>query len=107
VPKGLDSISLVPTLLGKAGQQEHPYLYWEFHEGGFSQAVLIGSRWKGIRLKRRDAPIQIFDLQNDLGEQTDAAADHPDLVARVRQLFTDARTDSPLWPIHDAPAGKK
>jgi arylsulfatase A len=29
-----DGISLLPTLLGKDGQDEHDYLYWEFHREG-------------------------------------------------------------------------
>ena len=83
-PANLDSISLVPTLQGRDNQQaKHEYLYWEFYEGGVSQAVLLEGRWKGIRLKSRTAPMQLYDLQNDLGEQHDVAADHPDIVARI------------------------
>ncbi|MBM3892187.1 MAG: arylsulfatase, partial [Verrucomicrobia bacterium] len=38
----LDSISFVPALLGKDSEQKkHDYLYWEFFERGFSQAVLM------------------------------------------------------------------
>src|SRR5207302_3591293 len=37
-PQGLDGISMVNALLGNK-QQDHEYLYWEFHERGFSQAV--------------------------------------------------------------------
>ena len=49
-PDGCDSISFVPTLLGKsAAQPQHEFLYWEFHEGGFKQAALYQGRWKGIR----------------------------------------------------------
>ena len=66
---GLDSISLVPTLLGRGTQARHEYLYWEFYEGGFSQAVLLDGRWKGIRLKSPTAPIQLFDLATDPGER--------------------------------------
>src|SRR5690606_10599087 len=48
LPDGLDSISFVPTLLGKPDQQgEHEFLYWEFHERGFLNAALYRGRWKG------------------------------------------------------------
>ncbi len=51
-PAGLDGISMVPALLGErsAGraQQDHEYLYWEFSEKGFAQAVPIGD-WKAVR----------------------------------------------------------
>ena len=59
----------MPTLLGRGTQTTHDYLYWEFHEGGFSQAVLLEGRWKGIRLKSPAASIQIYDLALDPGER--------------------------------------
>jgi arylsulfatase A-like enzyme len=74
-------------------------LYWEFHEGGFSQAVLLDGRWKAIRLKSRRAPIELYDLHADLGEEKDLAAAEPAVVERVRVAFEKERTDSPEWPI--------
>lgn len=103
-PPARDGLSFAPTLLGQPGQKAHEYLYWEFHEGGFSQAVLLAGRWKAIRMKRRAAPIALYDLQSDLGEARDVAADHPDLVEKARGLFQTARTDSPFYPPKDAPA---
>jgi arylsulfatase A-like enzyme len=114
-PENIDSISILPTLLrrrvpsGKAmalrtqPQPEHAHVYWEFHEDGFSQAVLIHGRWKGIRLKRLDAPIQLYDLQTDPGERNNIAAARPVLVKQVDFLFRTERTDSPLWPIKETP----
>jgi hypothetical protein len=63
-------------------------------------------RWKGIRLKRRNAPVQIYDLDADPGEQANIADAHPEIVARALALFKDARTDSPLWPIQEAVSKK-
>jgi hypothetical protein len=59
--------------------------------------VRIG-RWKGVRLgghERADAPIQLYDLETDPGEAQDVAAQHPDIVARVRAVM-QARTESPV-----------
>ena len=118
VPKKLDSISIVPTLLkprlqaGRATpgmtrpQPEHRHLYFEFHEGGFSQAVILGGRWKGIRMKNLDAPIEIYDLHTDSGEERNIADAVPSVVKHVELLFRTERTDSPLWPIKDPPAEK-
>ncbi|HEX7861915.1 MAG TPA: arylsulfatase [Verrucomicrobiae bacterium] len=115
-PENLDSISIVPTLLrsrnhaGRAvanvgrAQPEHRFLYFEFHEGGFSQAVILDGRWKGIRLKRLDAPIQLYDLQLDPAEKRDIAASNHSVVKHVELLFRRERTDSPLWPIKEPPA---
>ena len=41
-PLDRDSISFVPTLLGRSDEQQaHDYLYWEFYEGGSAQAVRL------------------------------------------------------------------
>jgi arylsulfatase A-like enzyme len=104
VPANLDSISFVSTLTGKDSEQKkHDYLYWEFFERGFSQAVLMEGRWKAIRLRSRSAPIELYDLKNDIAEQNNVAAEHPDLVAKATELFKTARTDSLLWPVKDGP----
>jgi len=96
-PAGLDSLSLVPTLLGRGTQPTHPYLYWEFYEGGFTQAVLLDGRWKGIRLKSPDAPIRLYDLANDPGEASDAASREPTLVERIAAIMRDAHVDNEHW----------
>jgi arylsulfatase A len=47
-PPGLDGVSMARTLRGEK-QPGQAFLYWEFHERGFQQAVRMG-RWKAIRL---------------------------------------------------------
>jgi arylsulfatase A len=94
-PQGLDGLSLLPTLLGRPGQQkQHEYLYWEL-DG--QQAVRMGD-WKALRLKPKQRT-QLFDLRADLGEQKDVADRHPDFVARAEQIFTSGRTDSKIFPL--------
>ncbi len=99
-PRPIDGVSLTPSLLGaqQAGhtQRHHDYLYWEFHERGFQQAVRQG-RWKGIRLKQ-GGPLELYDLETDLSEQHNLAAEHPDIVARLESILAQARTPSPHWP---------
>jgi arylsulfatase A-like enzyme len=77
--------------------------YWEFHEGGFSQGVILDDRWKAIRLKRRDAAVQVYDLQADPGEAKDIASEQTEIVKRAKKLFESERTDSEDWPIKDGP----
>src|SRR4029079_11536038 len=38
-PPNLDGISMLPTLLNRPQTNRHQFLYWEFHERGFQQAV--------------------------------------------------------------------
>jgi len=100
-PDGIDGLSMAPTLLDKPGRQrQHPYLYWEFHEQGKKQAVRAG-KWKAVRVnvaKNPDGPIELYNLEADLGEQDNVADLHPDIVARMAAIMTNARTDSENWP---------
>jgi arylsulfatase A-like enzyme len=97
-PAGCDSLSFLPTLLGKqADQQQHEFLYWEFHEGGFKQAALYQGRWKGIRSGGPHAAIKLFDQKNDIAEKEDVAADNPEIVARIDTYLRTARRESADW----------
>ena len=105
-PAPTDGLSLLPTLRGQPEQQAKPaHLYWEFHERGFNQAVLLDGRWKAIRLGRLAAPVELYDLSSDQGETRNLAADQPERVARARALFVSARNESPDWPIREGVAG--
>ena len=96
-PADTDGISMVPTLLGRDDQRSHEYLYWEFHERRFAQAVRMG-KWKGVRLNPGE-PIELYDLDKDLGEKTNIASAHADIVRRIDQIMTDARTESSYFPV--------
>ena len=105
LPPDLDSISFAPTLLGQADKQaKHEFLYWEFHEGGTKQAALLGTNWKGVRL-RPSAKLALYDLAADPAESHDVAADHSDIADLIEAYLRTARTDSPDWPIRE-PAKK-
>lgn len=100
IPSEMDGLSIAPTLMGRpSDQQQHAYLYWEFYEQGGKQAVRMG-KWKGIRLgvsKDRDAPIALYDLENDPDESDDLSAAHPEIVARIGALMAEAHTPSELF----------
>ena len=98
--KGIDGISVVPTLLGEGHQQVHPYLYWElprhdaatgeFRDEVPSQALRAG-RWKVVRPAPK-APLELYDLQTDLSEARNLAPDRPEVLARMEELLESART---------------
>ncbi len=97
VPPDLDSISFVPTLLGKPeDQREHPYLYWEFYERGSAQAIRSG-KWKAVRKPMLTGPIELYDLSADLGEENDIAPANLDVVSEIESLLETAHRPSPLW----------
>jgi arylsulfatase A-like enzyme len=95
-PAGIDGVSMLNALLGRR-QRNHEFLYWEFHERGFSQAARMGD-WKAVR-KSPDSPLELYDLRNDLGEQKDIAVKHPEVVEKIEDYLKTARTESELWPI--------
>jgi arylsulfatase A-like enzyme len=94
-PRGIDGISVAGTLRGGT-QSTHEFLYWEFHERGFQQAVRMG-RWKAVRVKQGEA-IELYDLTADGREERNVAAAQPQVVARIEKFLDGARTDSPYWP---------
>lgn len=96
VPANVDSISLMPTLMGQIGQQQrHEFLYWEFHEGGFQQACLYQGRWKAIR--RLGQPVRLFDTDADLAEQQNVASLYPQVAQICGEWLDDARTPAKDW----------
>lgn len=95
----VDGISFLPTLLGRSDQPRHEFLLWEFYGYGGQQAVRMG-RWKALRTncyRNPDAPLQLFDLETDLGEEHDVAGDHPQIVDRAEEVLREERTPSPYW----------
>lgn len=104
-PAGIDGISMLPLLLGRGpgeAMAKRPYLYWEFHELGGSQALRFGD-WKAVRRDLRLFPnnrrIELYDLAADRGETRDLAASRPDLVAQAAAYFKEAHVESRTFPL--------
>jgi arylsulfatase A-like enzyme len=104
-PNGVDGLSMLPLLTGQAQTNRHEYLYWEFHERGFQQAIRAGD-WKAIR-PQADEKLELYDLKSDPGEKLDVAETNPEVVARLEIFFKGARTDSESWPIKRIAKGEK
>jgi arylsulfatase A-like enzyme len=99
-PSGIDGVSMLPTILGVSrpgSQPAHPPFYWEFHERGLSQAVRFGN-WKAVR-NQKGAPLELYDLATDLGEQHNVAAQNPSVIAEAEMLLAHSRTKSDYLPI--------
>ena len=100
-PDGIDGLSMLPSLVGEGDQPEHDHLYWEYHGlWNGAQAVRMG-RWKGVRLGGHDdvdAPIELYDLEEDPAETEDLAGRHPDVVERIRAImFSRTEAVLPQW----------
>ncbi|MDF1810582.1 MAG: arylsulfatase [Verrucomicrobiales bacterium] len=97
-----DGISLATTLLGE-GEKGRDFLYREFPAYGGQQAVWMGEKWKAVRQNIRpsrkkkgniDLTIELYDLENDIGEKEDVAAKFPAVVEKARQLMKSERVPS-------------
>jgi arylsulfatase A-like enzyme len=97
LPNGyqMDGKSLVEFFKGGPVPKRESF-YWELHEGGAIQAIRWET-WKAVR-PGPGKPVELYDLSKDLGERTDLASKHPDLVKKAEEMMHQARTPHPMWP---------
>lgn len=94
-----DGISFYPTLTGAPeDQKEHDYLFWEFHERKYSEQAI---RWREYKAVRHDpaGELELYNLEEDLGETNDISSTHPQVVARLEQALDTVRTQNEFWPL--------
>ena len=97
IPKNTDSISFLPTLKGQPTKQSsHKYLYWEFYERIFRQAV-VKNEWKLIRSGMDNSQVELYDLNKDIHEDKNLAKTHPALVQRLISHMEEAHVPHPNW----------
>ncbi|MCX5772591.1 MAG: hypothetical protein NTZ09_20295, partial [Candidatus Hydrogenedentes bacterium] len=68
---------------------------------GKQQAVRMGS-WKGVRFGGTKEPVELYDLDVDIGETHNVADGHPDIVTRIAAIMEEARANSEFnrfWPL--------
>jgi arylsulfatase A-like enzyme len=98
-PRQVDGLSFLPTLQGEPDRQPvHPYLYWEHPETASPQQAVRMGPWKAVvpqRRKQAARKIELYNLEEDLGEQRDVAAERPDIVARLQQIMAEAHQPLP------------
>ena len=91
-PDGIDGASILPVLLGEAHAVQNRFLYWGGTPGR-AEAVRWG-KWKAVR-EAPDKPLELFDLDRDIGEEIDVAADHPEVVGAISEYIQSAVTALP------------
>lgn len=97
-PKPNDSLSFLPTLLGTPEKQEtHEFLYWEYYGGNPQQAVRKG-KWKALR-HPETGNVELYNLQRDLSERENLAAEHPDVVTRLVNIMKREHAPSKHWTL--------
>ncbi|MBL9200135.1 MAG: arylsulfatase [Opitutaceae bacterium] len=86
LPAGVDGVSLLPTLLGRPGEQKiHDYLYWEIN--GWT-AIRQGT-WRAVKPANARG-WELYDLADDPSESRDVAAAQPAVLAKLTALAAAA-----------------
>lgn len=92
----IDGRSLVPVLEGDTTTSPHEAFF--YYQGANLEAVRVG-KWKlhvaktGWHEAQHPEMRALYDLDADVGETTDVAADHPDVVAELLAHADRARAD--------------
>lgn len=89
-----DGLSFAPTLLGESGQENHEFLYWEFHETNM-MALRMGD-WK---LVVQNGVCQLYDLAVDLHEDNNLADKHPEIVEQMKGILLREHTHSDMFRV--------
>ncbi|MCX2831027.1 sulfatase [Microbulbifer thermotolerans] len=89
----LDGVNLIPYLTGEKRGRPHQTLFWKKE----TRAVIRDGDWKLIRYP--DRPAELYNLAEDIGEQNDLAAVHPQRVRSMfKKLFAwELTLQRPLW----------
>ncbi|WP_413112364.1 sulfatase [Thaumasiovibrio sp. DFM-14] len=91
----LDGVDLVPYVTGQNSQRPHQTLFWKKENRG---AIRDGD-WKLLRYP--DRPAELYNLSEDISEQRNLAAVHPELVRELyKKLFTwELELERPAWQL--------
>lgn len=94
----LEGVSLLPRVSQTASAQlPEREFFWHYGQKG---AIRVG-RWKLLMSLQRNGPgaPELFDLSEDLSEQTNLATAHPDQVQELEARWQDwqKRFPPPLW----------
>lgn len=94
---GLDVSNLLTGKSDKSPRSE--FLYYTPH--GFTAGMRQG-KWKVLKNPKAKGKFMLFDLSLDIGESTDLAADHPEIVQalfkRINELDSEITKNArPVW----------
>lgn len=100
---GEDSVSFAPALRGVA---EAPLREATVHQSAGGALAIRQGDWKLV-VSKQGAPRQLFNLRDDLGEQTDARKTHPEIAQRLESLLQRYVEQGRSTPGPPQPAGAR
>jgi arylsulfatase A-like enzyme len=84
-----DGVSLMPLLCGGQGLGREA-IYWHYphysNQGGTPAASMVSGRWKLIEYFE-DGRMELYDLERDVSETRNLAADQPDVTRHLRGML--------------------
>jgi len=91
LPGRCEGRNLLPYLKGEQAGDVHEWLFWHNDDPtDRAHRHIYAARWQDWRLIRyKDKSWRLFDLKKDPREETNVAADHPELVARMRKRYDE------------------
>ncbi len=97
----LDGLSLLPLLLGEKAPWPDRTLYTQWHRGDepllYRSCMARTQRWKLVNGK------ELYDMAADPGEKRDVAAEHPEIVAKMRKGYEEWFKDVSATRGYDPP----
>jgi arylsulfatase A-like enzyme len=94
-PTGLEGVDLIQYLTGKKGGSPHEVLFWRSRTRSNNYGARQGN-WKYVYStegsevpgpKQIPARDMLFNLADDIGEQRDLAAAHPEKLAALKNRY--------------------
>jgi len=102
----IDGVDILPILLGKAAESTRKVQYYFYPESTALEAVRVGpwklamadqnprtsKDWDKFKADPNFVP-RLYNLDTDIGERRDVAAEHPDIVKRLQAIAAEMDKD--------------
>lgn len=90
LPKGKDSLSFLPTLIGKESSETHEYVVVNNQNrkvGG--SAVIARDGFKLVEIERKKDAFQLYDIKTDNEERENLASKFPERLSELKAIFKE------------------
>jgi hypothetical protein len=73
-------------------------LYWEAagQKQDITQQAVRWGNWKAVRNRGADS-FELYDLSQDIGEEHNVAAQHPDVLQKIEAICREAHTPERVY----------
>jgi arylsulfatase A-like enzyme len=95
----LDGVNLLPYLTGEKAGSPHQTLYWRFGE----QWAIRHGDWKLVVARLGSGQPELYNLAEDIGEQSNLATRNPEKVRELQALYDRWNAEQAPSLVPDAP----